>query len=319
MPHLVIASPHRYPDLARLWHRFVVRELVPAFERLGLTVDVNIFCDANAEQFFPERFPGVRFSQSGPGMRDFMEFYDATLNALCDFLLFLDADTFLVDGSWACSYFEAVDDPAVAAISFVPRKGTPAIFALLCRVESYRGLPAPALGCRYEFPLDWPHGINLQPGDFAARELVRSGMRVVNVGEDESARHVVNFRGTTGLRATREHMTRAAGESVFFQFVAENPALLVAAYDNVVLGCLYEAIYREPFAVDSAGRRLGGSLTVGELRSALDGIREGTQVELLGERFRKSRESILRMAATEGVELSIPSVPPDGRDQDKGS
>src|SRR5689334_10455596 len=102
MSRLLIASPHRYPDLARLWHRFVMHELVPAFAGLNLAVEVNIFCDANADQFLPDLFPEVRFTRSGPGMRDFMEFYDATLNEPCDFLLFLDADTFLLDGGWAC-------------------------------------------------------------------------------------------------------------------------------------------------------------------------------------------------------------------------
>src|ERR1700739_75583 len=120
MSRLLIASPHRYPDLARLWHRFVMRELAPAFVRLRLTVEVNIFCDANADHFSPDLFPGVRFSRSGPGMRDFMEFYDATLNAPCDFLLFLDADTFILDGEWASSYFSRFEDPHVAAVSFVP-------------------------------------------------------------------------------------------------------------------------------------------------------------------------------------------------------
>ncbi len=308
MPRLLIASPHRYPDLARLWHRFVTREIVPAFARLGLTVEVNIFCDANAERFFPHLFPGVRFSRSGAGMRDFMEFYDATLKEQCDFLLFLDADTFLLDGHWACSYFEAFDHPEVAAISFVPRKGAPAIFALLCHVESYRALQAPALACRYEFPEEWPQGNNLQPGDFAARELAKSGKTIINIAAEESSRHVVNFRGTTGLRATREHMMRAAGEQVFFQFVAENPALLSAGYDNVLLGCLYEALYDEPFAPDEAGRSLGGSLTVAELRRGLEAIRDGKQLESLRERFRQSRQNIRRMANREGVELSIPSV-----------
>lgn len=151
MTRLLIASPHRYPDLARLWHRFVMRELVPAFERLQLAVEVNIFCDSNPDQFLPNLYPGVRFSSSGPGRRDFMEFYDATLNAQCDYILFLDADTFILDGNWACSYFDAFDNPSVAAVSFIPRKAAPAIFALLCRAESYRALPAPALACRYEF------------------------------------------------------------------------------------------------------------------------------------------------------------------------
>jgi hypothetical protein len=97
----------------------------------------------------------------------------------------------------------------------VPRKGAPAIFALLCRVESYRALPALALACRYEFPGDWPRGVNLQPGDFAARELVKRRKIVINVGSEESTRHIANFRGTTGLRASREHITRAAGEQAF--------------------------------------------------------------------------------------------------------
>jgi hypothetical protein len=313
MSRLLIASPHRYPDLARLWHRFVMRDLVPAFAGLGLTVEVNIFCDENAAQFLPNLFPEIRFTRSGPAIRDFMEFYDATLNAPCDFLLFLDADTFLLDGDWASSYFRAFDDPGVASVSFVPRKGAPAIFALLCRAESYRALPSPALACRYEFPENWPHGVNLQPGDFAARELAKAGKTIVNIGADESSQHVANFRGTTGLRAIREHTTRAAGEKVFFQSLAENTAYLIAAHDNVLLGCLYEALYSEPFAPDSAGRFLGGSLTVADLKQALKEVREASRLESLRERFQQSRHNILRMAAREGAELSIPAVLPEDR------
>ena len=310
MLRLLIASPHRYPDLARLWHRFVMRELVPAFTRLHLAVEVNIFCDANADQFLPSLFPGVRFSRSGPGMRDFMEFYDATLHAPCDFLLFLDADTFVLDGAWAGSHFEAFDNPSVAAVSFVPRKESPAIFALLCRAESYRGLPAPALACRYEFPENWPHGVNLQPGDFAARELIKRGMRIINIPAAESSRHTAQFRGTTGIRSSREHTTLAAGEQVFLQSVAESPAYLIAAYDNVLLGSLYESLYHEPFAPDPAGTPLGGSVTVADLRQALTRVCDVKQLESLRERFQQSQSNILRMAAREGLELSIPSVLP---------
>jgi hypothetical protein len=311
MSRLLIASPHRYPDLARLWHRFVMPELVPAFEALQLAVEVNIFCDANAGQFLPDLFPGARFSYSGRGMRDFMEFYDAALNDPCEFLLFLDADTFILDGNWASSYFEAFNDPRVAAVSYVPRNGASAIFALLCRAESYRNLPPPALACRYEFPESWPQGVNLQPGDFAARELVNAGMIVINIDADESSRHTANFRGTTGLRSSREHTTRAAGERVFLQSVAEYPAYLVAAYDNLLLGSLYESLYREPFAPDSEGMSLGGSLTVDDLREALTQVRDVKQLESLREIFQQSQRNILRMAVREGVELSIPSVLPD--------
>jgi hypothetical protein len=310
MPRLLIASPHRYPDLARLWHRIVMRELVPAFERLPLAVEVNIFCDANAGQFLPNRFPGVRFTRRGPGMRDFMEFYDATLNARYDFILFLDADTFLLDGDWAASYFEALKNPIVAAVSFVARKAAPAIFALLCRAESYRALPAPALACRYEFPENWPNGAYLQPGDFAARELVKGGKIIINIPADESSRHAAHFRGTTGFRSSREHTMQAAGEQVFLQLVRENPAYLIAAYDNVLLGCLYESLYHEPFASDPAGRPLGGSLTVADLKQALQEVRDVKQLESLRERFQQSQRNILRMAAREGVDLSVPSVLP---------
>jgi hypothetical protein len=311
MPRLLIASPHRYPDLARLWHRFVMRDLAPAFARLHLEVEVNILCDANADQFTPQLFPGVLFSASGPGIRDFMEFYDATLNRQCDFLLFLDADTFFLDGEWACSQFEAFNDPSVAAISFVPRKGAPAIFALLCRAESYRALPAPVLACRYEFPENWPDGVNLQPGDFAARELIKGGKTIINLTPDESAQHIANFRSTTGLRSSREHITRAAGEQIFQQCVAQDRACIVAAYDNVLLGCLYESLFREPFAPDHAGTPLGGSMTVADLRRVLKDVRDAKQLESLRERFQQSRRTLARMAAREGIELSIPSVLPN--------
>ena len=311
MPRLLIASPHRYPDLARLWHRFVMRELVPSFSALRLDVEVNIFCDANAEQFEPQHFPNVRFTRSGPGMRDFMEFYDATLQAPCDFLLFLDADTFILDGHWASSYFSRFDDPRVAAVSLVPRGGEPAIFALLCRVESYRALDLPAMACRYEFPENWPNGVNPQPGDVAARELTKAGKIIVSIGEEESQRHIVNFRSTTGVRSNREQVTLAAGSSIFWKMVRMFPEYLSAAYDNSMLGGLYESLYQQPFAADSTGAALGSSLTVAELRQALKEVDDAVKLESLRRSFQKARANIMRLAEREGVTLTIPEVLPE--------
>jgi hypothetical protein len=291
-----------------------MREVVPAFTRLELEVEVNIFCDANADQFRPDLFPGAGLSTNEDGIRDFMEFYDATLQRECDFLLFLDADTFILDGAWASSYFEAFNDPSVAAVSFVPRKGAPAIFALLCRAESYRALPAPVLACRYEFPENWPHGVNLQPGDFAARQLIKNGNIIINLNPDESSQHIANFRGTTGIRSSREHITRAAGNQVFWQCVTQEPAYIVAAYDNILLGSLYESLYHEPLAPDPAGTPLGGSLTVTDLRQVLKDVRSAKQIQSLREKFQRSRRSILQMAAREGMELSLPSVLPNNRE-----
>jgi hypothetical protein len=311
MARLLIASPHRYPDLARLWHRFNMRELVPAFAALHLDVEVNIFCDANAEQFDPQHFPDVRFTRSGSGMRDFMQFYDATLEAPCDFLFFIDADTFILDGRWAASYFSSFDDPRVAAVSFVSRNGAPAIFALLCRVESYRALPQPPMGCRYEFPEIWPNGINLQPGDFAARELAKAGKIIVNISGQESSNNIANFRSTTGIRSSREQTTVAAGEAVFWKMVAMCPEYLGAGYDNLLLGSLYESLYGQPFAPDSAGVALGGSLTVDELRRALREVSDAGVLNSLRHGFGRSHHNILRLARREGVKLAIPSVLPE--------
>lgn len=289
-----------------------MRELVPAFARLRVEVEVNIFRDANADQFHADLFPGVEFSKSGPGIRDFMEFYDATLDRECDFLLFLDADTFFLNGEWAGSYFETFTNPNVVAVSFVPRGGAPAIFALLCRTESYRALPKPVLACRYEFPEDWPGGVNLQPGDFAARQLIKDGKTIVNVSAAESSQHIANFRSTTGLRSTREHLTSAAGEQIFWRCAAQHVDYLIAAYDNLLLGCLYESIYHEPFAADPAGTPLAGSMTLAELELALGQLRDPKQLASLRQRFRRSEENISRMAAEEGIELSIPIVLPTG-------
>ena len=150
--------------------------------------------------------------------------------------------------------------------------------------------------------------MNLQPGEFATRELTDLGKTVINLAAEESSRYTANFRGTSGLRSSREHITRAAGEQVFLQSVAEYPAYLTAAYDNVLLGCLHDSLFHQPFALDAAGRPLGGSLTVDELRQALEDVRDATELAELHQRFRQSERNIVRMADREGVKLSIPSL-----------
>jgi hypothetical protein len=88
------------------------------------------------------------------------------------------------------------------------------------------------------------------------------------------------------------------------------PEYLGAAYDNLVLGCLYEALYRLPFAPDSAGTALGSSLTVTEIRRALSEIGDAAQLEAMRRRFQESRANIMRLAEREGVRLVIPKVLP---------
>jgi hypothetical protein len=141
--------------------------------------------------------------------------------------------------------------------------------------------------------------------------LVKRGRTIINIDAEESYLHVANFRGTTGIRANREHTVRTSGEKVFLEFLAGNPLLLIAAYDNLLLGCLYESLYHEPFAAGPSGEHLGGSLTVPHLRQALNNVRDSKQLESLRQRFQQSRSNILRMASREGVELSIPSMLPN--------
>jgi hypothetical protein len=142
----------------------------------------------------------------------------------------------------------------------------------------------------------------------AARELAQRGKKIVNIGAEESLAHVVNFRGTTGIRATREHITRAAGEEVFWKFAGSQPAHLAAAYDNILLGALYEAVFGQRFATDAAGTRCAASMTVEDLRRRCKGIEDEKQRAALTEKFARSRAAILRMAEREGLELTIPPV-----------
>ena len=100
-PRLLIASAHRYPDLARLWYRFVSRELVPAFRDKGLEVEIRLFRDAHIDEFDPVDFPGAVLDAPRPDARDFLEFYDAALGLEHDFILYVDADVFILDGKWA--------------------------------------------------------------------------------------------------------------------------------------------------------------------------------------------------------------------------
>src|SRR5579871_5945922 len=143
MQRLLIASPHCYADLARLWYRFVRRDLVPSFADAGYQVTVVIYRDVNAQQFREKDFQGATLCAPGPRARDFMEFYDFALVEAHDFLLILDADAFIVDGAWATSQLLRFEDPSVSAVSLVPRKNSPAIYAILCRCEHFRELTPP--------------------------------------------------------------------------------------------------------------------------------------------------------------------------------
>ncbi|HLJ88242.1 MAG TPA: hypothetical protein VKZ53_15590 [Candidatus Angelobacter sp.] len=312
-PTLLIASPHRYPDLAQLWYRFVRRELMPAFTQRGLAVTVTIFCDGEPNDFNPDDFLGASLCLPGPEARDFMEFYDFALNEKCDFLLILDADAFVLDGEWVAGYLQRFSDQDVSAVSFVPRKGKegPAIYALLCRCAHYRALPAPVFPSHYESLEEWPKVVNLQPGDFAAQRLLAAGRKIISVGAEESALHVTNFHGTTVVRICRSLFGSLIGDSQFEDLIQRERYYAVGVYDNILLASLYERLFDSAFAPDSLGHSLAGSMTISAFRRVLGNIHDPKRQSALRDWFEHSNLGFMKMAACEGLDLALPAIVPE--------
>lgn len=309
-PRIVVASPHRYPDLARLWYRAVARDLIPALERVGLDVKVVLFRDAHVDEFDPSRFPGAILAAPGPGARDFLEFYDAALSYDSDYLFLLDADLFFVDPAWPGSWLPSFDDSDVAAVSFLRRSEHPGVYALLCRTAHYRALSTPVFAPSYEHLDDARKRINRQPGDLAARRLREQGREILYADPAAAEERIADFHGTTVIRASREvfgHLMSAAG---FDELISRKRYFAMGAYDNALLGSLYREIFGEPFAPGRDGEPLGGSVTVETIRRELERIESGDLISALEEYFDRSDRSIRLLAAREGIELDLPSLRP---------
>ena len=310
---LTIASAHRYPDLARLWHRTVARDVVPAFRRAGADVSVVLFRDANPDSFPLPWFEGAVLESTSATCRDFIEFYDVVLLGDADFVLYVDADVFLFDGPWAASHLALFADPALAAVSLLSRTGQPGVFALLARTSAYRTLPAPALAPSYEGLADWPNAVNRQPGDRAALALRAAGWRIAEVSARDAAPHVADFHATTAIRATRERLGPLLGPR-FDALVAERLYLSMGAYDNLLLGCLYRALFAEPFAAGPDGVPFSASATPDALREAFARTPSGEPLARLVGVLGRSRRALSRLAAHEGIRVDVPRVVPAGRE-----
>jgi hypothetical protein len=309
---IVIASPHRYPDLARLWYRGVSRGLVPALQHAGMEVEVVIFRDAHADKFDPARFPGAVLEAPGPGVRDFLEFYDAALALDADYLFLLDADLFFVDPDWPVSWLPQFDDPDVAAVSFLRRSQEPGVYALLCRTAAYRALPRPVFAPAYEDLEDERNTVNRQPGDVAARRLRERGRKILYADPAEAETRIADFHGTTVIRASREvfgHLMDGAG---FEGLISRKRYFAMGAYDNALLGCLYQSVFGEPFAPGPGGEPLGGSVPAEAVRRELAQIRDADLKKALEDYFLRSDRAILRLGALEGIDLPLPALRPDG-------
>ena len=312
---VLVASAHRYPDLARLWYRTVARDVVPAFRRAGADVSVVLFRDAEPESFPADWFAGATLDAPSPACRDFLEFYDAVLLREADVLLFLDADLFLFDGAWAAAHLPLFDDPRLAAVSLLSRTKQPGVFALLARAAAYRALPAPALAPSYERLGDWPDAVNRQPGDRAAIALRAAGWRILEVPARDAATHLSDFHATTAVRITRERLGPLLGPRLD-ALIAEKLYLSMGAYDNLLLGSLYRVLFGEPFAAGPDGVHLSGSATEEALRQAFAAIASPGDLARLAGVLGRSRRALERLAAHEGVRVRvrIPRVVPAGRE-----
>ena len=308
---IVLASAHRYADLARLWYRFVGRDLVPALRAAGADVELLVFRDARPASFDPRHFRGATLLAPGPDARDFLEFYDAALARDSDVLFLLDADLFVLDGAWVSSLLARFEDLSVAAVSLVRRTEQPGVYALLARTDAYRALPAPAFAPSYE-GLGTPAAVNRQPWDRAAIALRARGFTIFDVPASEAEGRVSDFHGTTVIRASREVFGGTLGPR-FEALLSEKPYFQMGAYDNLLLGTLYRDVFGSPFAPGEGGEHLAGSATADALRAALARMTDRTALARFLAYANKSNGAAARLCAREGLPFSPPRLLPRAR------
>jgi hypothetical protein len=292
-----------------LWLRSVLRDVVPAFQRAGWRVEVRIYCDSGRGVFPPGWFAGAVLEEPRPEARDFVEFYDAALSYDFDYIFFIDADLSFTDClaiADRLSWFEAED---LAAISFLKRAALPGVYAILCRRDAYAALGPRALAATYENLAQWPDSVNRGPGECAVLALSSRGQRVVDI-TDEAQSSIADFHGTTVIRASREMFADVIGEEMFENLIAGKRYFCMGAYDNLLMGGLYDAIFSEPFAVGPSGAHMAGSVTETALRSILRCIENQSLIAALSTYFKRSNEAILRLARREGLEYRFPTVIP---------
>lgn len=306
-PRLLVGAPHRDADLARLWYRAYLRDLLPA---LSDTADVTtvLYCDAGREGFDAERFPGAALEEPGPSARDFVEFYDTLLDRGADAVLILDADVFVLDGAWVASHLARLAEPRVAGVSFLRRAEGPGVYALLVRPPDWAALPRPVFAPLYDDLSGWPRITTVQPAQDAARKLRAAGKRVLNAEPGRPGEKVADFHGTTNLRLTRSLFDETVPAEDFVAFLADSPYLVMAAHDNLLLGALHRAVFGEPFAVGASGGHLSGSATEEELCRAAAAIPSTAKLAWAEAAVRRSRAAFEGLLAREGIRVEVPRL-----------
>jgi len=315
---VVVASAHRYPDQARLWFRFVGRDLLPALRGTGAEVEVLLFRDASREGFEPRHFPGATLLTRSFEALDVVEFQEKALAWPGDVLFLLDADVFVNDGEWVASLLGHFEDPTVAGVSLLRRGDQPGVVALMARCAAYRALGAPVLAPSYEGLERWPRATKRQAGDRAALALRARGKKIVDVSPAAAAPHLADFGRATAIRTAREVYGAFLGPG-FETLLATDPDFTKGAYDNLLLGALFRAVFEgpyaaargpSPFAAPEGAQHLSGSATPEELRAALSQVRERKALHRLVASFEASDRALTRLAAHEGLTRGALHVPP---------
>jgi hypothetical protein len=315
---VVVASAHRFPDQARLWFRFVARDLLPALRGTGAEVEVLLFRDASPEGFEPRLFPGATLLTRSFEALDVVEFREKALERPGDILFLLDADVFVLDGEWVASLLGHFEDPTVAGVSLLRRGTLPGVVALMARRAAYRALQAPVLAPSYEGLERWPHPTKRQAGDRAALALRARGKKIVDVLPAAAAPRLADFSGATAIRTAREVYGAVLGPR-FETLLVEQPDFAEGAYDNIILGALFRVVFGAPYAVargptpfadPDADTHLSGSATPEELRTALAAINDRKALARLVASFERSDRALTRLAAREGLTRGALRVPP---------
>ena len=315
---VVIASAHRFPDHARLWFRFLSRDLVPALRQTGAQVEVLLFRDASPEGFEPRHFPGATVLTRSFEALDVVEFHEKALAWPGDVLFLLDADVFVLDAEWVASLLGHLEDPTVAGVSLLRRGTLPGVLALLARNTAYRALPSPVLAPSYEGLERWPRSTKRQAGERAALALRARGKKILDVSPAETAPRLADFGGATAIRTAREVYGGFLG-SRFETLLAERPDVAAGAYENILLGALFRVVFDAPYAAargpsplaaPDGDAHLSGSATPEELRAALATIRDRKMLAPLVASFERSDRALTRLAALEGLTRGALHVSP---------
>lgn len=305
---LVVGSPHRYPDLARLWARGYRRDLLPALSAAGFEVETVVFADGGLDGFDGRWFPGIRLEAPSPSVPDFVAFYDTLLERGAPLALLLDADLFVLDGAWLAAGLARLESPRTAAVSFLRRAEGPGVWALAVRTDAYRALPRPVFSPCYEGLGDLATARNLQPGDRAARSLRASGLEVAELDPGPPGARLADFHGTTVIRMSRALFEPRIGTGRFVALLAEKPYFLGGAVDNLFLGTLYRSLFGRAFAPGASGRHLAGSATAAEVAAALASLRPGGLLARAHDGIERSRAAFDALVAREGLPIAAPRL-----------